>query len=385
MKRVLLVALLVLGILGGACTRSVPSTQVAPTSAPARGAAPAKAAWEQKWETTVDGARKEKTLVLYGEITPQQRDALLAFQSKYGIDMEFVIGKGNEIVARWTAENGAGINSVDVFHLSPGPGINLLKPKNALARIDQYFILPEVTDTKIWPQGQLPFVDAADKTMLMLNYSYTSYTAVNTDLIKEGQIKSLKDLLKPEFKEKIVFFDPAIFSASTAWVVYLVKDIYGLDAAKDYLRQFAANRPVVTRDAVQQLEWLARGKYPVAVGVSHAAVSDYKAKGLPVTIHRFSEGGGINPGSGLVEAPPAPAHPNATALYINWLLTAEGQAAFNKGFGSAPVRLGVTIEGIDPAKVPLPGEKLFVFDEDHFKFQPEAVNIAREVMGDLLR
>ena len=83
--------------------------------------------------------------------------------------------------------------------------------------------------------------------------------------------------------------------------------------------------------------------------------------------------------------PSKPAHPNATIVMVNWLLTAEGQKVFSKGFGLPASRQGVVVEGLDPNTLPLPGEKILSYGEDDILRQAEALTIAREVFAPLMK
>lgn len=342
--------------------------------------------WQKKWDATLAAAKQEGTLTMYGEINPELRDAFIkGFENKYGIKIEFVIGKSAELSARWEREHAAGVNQVDVFLMGGGSSILAMKPKGAFAPLEPYFILPEVSDPKGWRDGKVGFLDAA-KTVIPLNAAYTTYVATNTELVKPGQLSSYRDLLKPEWKGKVVLLDPSFPGAGAGWATFLITKAFpgGLEAGKDYLRQFAATRPEITRDVRIQVEWVAKGKYAVGVGVQHATVSEFKAAGAPVSIQRFVEGGNINPASGCLEVPPAPVHPNATAVFVNWVLTRDGQKFFNQGFGSPSVRTDVTVEGIDPSKSAQPEDKAYMTDEDFFVTQGVAMTVSKEIFGDQL-
>ncbi len=339
--------------------------------------------WQKRWDETLAAARKEGTLMVYGEVNPELEATLRRFEQRYGIKMQVVFGKSNEIATRWERERVAGLNLVDVFHTAPvlGP---YMKNKKGWGPLEPNLILPEVADPKVWPEGRVPFLDK-EKTIIVLNGAYTSYVAYNTELVKEGQLKSYRDLLKPEWKGKIVFFDPTLMSASSGWTTFMMTDIYGLEGGKAYLRDFAANNPTIIKDARLIVEWVARGKYPIGVGTGHAVVSQFKANGAPIRMARFQEGGSINPGSGAIEISVNPPHPHAAAIYINWLLTDEGQAAAAQGMAAPPLRLGVNVAGVDPAKRPQPGEKFFITNETYFKTQAMAIDFAREAFKNQLR
>lgn len=371
---VLAVSFLVIWGLGS--PQSATSAQKPAAASAAKSAATGVPGWQKRWDETLAAAKKEGTLVIYGEVNPELEQKLRLFEQKYGIKMQVVFGKSNEIATRWERERVAGLNIVDVFHTAPvlGP---YMKSKKGWGPLEPHFILPEVTDAKAWPDGRMPFLDS-EKTIIVLNGAYTSYVAYNTDLVKEGQLKSYRDLLKPEWRGKIVFFDPTLMSASSGWTTFMMTDIYGLEGGKAYLRDFAATDPAIIKDARLIVEWVARGKYPIGVGTGHAIVSQFKASGAPIKMARFQEGGSINPGSGAIEISVTPPHPNAAAIYINWLLTDEGQTAAAQGMAAPPLRLGINVEGVDPDKRPQPKERFFITNETYFKTQSLAIDFAKE-------
>lgn len=343
--------------------------------APAREAA-TRPEWQQRWDDTLAAARKEGKLAVYGGINPAAVRALTdAFRQKYGIELDFLIGRGSEIAVKYKTEQSAGINIPGAFTMSPS-----FQPQGFFAPIEPYLVLPEVKDPKAWLGGRVPYMDE-EKTMIMLNRGYTSYTAVNTDMVKEGQIKSLPDLLKPEWKGKVTLFYPGMPSAAAAWATFVLTKAYDWQKGTDYLRQFAATAPVITQNAHQHVEWIARGKYAVAIGAQQAATTDFIKAGAPVGIIRWQEGGMINTASGNLEVPHKPANPNAATVFINWLLTKEGQTIFAGTFGNPSWRADVSTAEIDPSRIPLPGEKLFADDLEFYEQQAKAMQLARQIFA----
>ncbi len=338
---------------------------------------------KQRWDKVVADARKEGKLMIYGELDPDSWRLIAAsFGKKYGIQVEWVAGKSAEISKRYLSERDAGLNLVDVFHQGGGTVINFMKPKNAFVPLDPYLILPEVRDPRAYLSDKVPYLDR-DKNAIALIASYTSYVAINTTQIKEGDLKSYKDLLDPKWKGKVVVYDPALASAGAGWASFMIGKAYGREEGVKFLRAFAATNPEMIRDVRQQVEWVARGKYAIGVGTQHATVSNFKSDGAPISIPRFVEGGCINPASAFVELPHKPPHPNAATLYLNWILSAEGQAVMGQGMSSPPIRKGVTVTGIDPIKMPLPGEKVYLTDEDFFKTQGVAMKLCKDIFAPL--
>jgi len=343
---------------------------------PGAWASSSRADWEVKWDETVAAAKKEGKLVIYSGINPEAAQALKgAFSQKYGIQLDFMLGRGAELAAKYKTEQTAGLNIPGAFNLAPS-----LKPQGFFAPLEAYLILPEVKDPKAWIGGKVPFMDK-EKTILMLNRGYTSYVTINTQLVKEGQIKTLTDLLKPEWKGKVTFFDASIPSAGAGWSTFVLTKIYGWEKGTQFLKQFAATEPAITRDTRQQVEWVAKGKYAIAVGAQQGATTDFIKVGAPVDIIRWQEGGMINTASGLLEVPAKPENPNAATVFINWIMTKEGQAVFAKSFGNPSWRLDVPTDGIHPSRIPLPGEKLFVDDMEFYQQQMKAQKLAKEIFA----
>ncbi len=347
-----------------------------PTSAPEKPTAGPVAAWQKKWDDTLAAAKKEGKVVVYGEVNPETRASLAAFEKKYGIEAEYVIGKSAELATKWDSERRGGLNLADVFIVGGGTSILSLKPLKAMGSLEPYVILPEVSDPKAWPGGKIPFLDK-DKMVVPLNGAYTSYITVNTDLVKPGQLKSYQDLLKPEYKGKMVLYDATIGGGGGGWVTFIITDAYGPEKGKEYMTKFAAMEPAITKDVRQQVEWLAKAKYSIGIGAYNPLISEFRAQGAPLDMLHFVEGGNINPMSGCLEVSVTPAHPNAAALFINWMLTAEGQKAFMAGYKSPPARLDVPPTGVDPINLPIPGEKAFFTGENFYLTQGEAQKLAK--------
>lgn len=335
------------------------------------------------WDKTVAAAKKEGKLVIYAELDPDTRQALTSvFGKKFGIQLEFVAGKSAEISKRYLSERGAGLHLVDVFHMGAGTAVNFMKPQKAFVPLEPFLLLPEVKEKSAYLFGEVPYLDK-ERMALALIAPYTSYMAVNTTTVKDGELKSYKDLLNPKWKGKVILYDPAIPSAAAGWAAFMIGKAYGLEEGTNFLKAFAATEPVMIKDVRQQVEWVARGKYAIGVGAQHAEISNFKMLGLPIFMQRFVEGGNINPASAFIERPANPPHPNAATVYLNWVLTDEGQKTVAEGMSSPPIRKGITVKGIDPMKIVKPGEKVFFTDEEFYHLQGKAIELAKKIFAAL--
>ncbi len=86
-----------------------------------------------------------------------------------------------------------------------------------------------------------------------------------------------------------------------------------------------------SRNIRQTTDWFARGKFALCLGCKD--ISAAKKQGLPVDsfdTRGWKEGGGLNTNPGTLSLINRAPHPNAAKLFINWLLSRDGQMAFQK-------------------------------------------------------
>ncbi len=342
--------------------------------------APAKAAWIEKWDKMVKAAKDEGSVRIYTSQSPDIRTQLSnAFKQKYGIDVEFVTARTPEIAQKVVSERRAGLYLADGFIGGSSLQVLMLKPSGLLEPIEPALIDPEVANPKLWRDNQIPFFDG-DHTSIGFSAAYKRYIYINTEVVKPGDISSYRDLLKPQWKGKIALDDPNMGGSGTYWVTVL-SYLWGQEGAKSYLRDFQKQDVAVVRDIRQLAEWVARGKYPVAVALRTEVVQNFKIAGAPVTSVEKNEGGLISAGGGGIGLASKAAHPNAALLFVNWLLSKEGQAVFAKAGAVPSARTDVSTEGLDPDLFPPAGEKPFREDEKWIAESAKAADIFNEVFG----
>ena len=78
------------------------------------------------------------------------------------------------------------------------------------------------------------------------------------------------------------------------------------------------------------------------IGLSYYSYAPFIKAGLPIkTLPRVKEGIYGTGGSGNLAVIKAPAHPNSTKVFVNWLLGREGQEVTSRTLGQATRRLDV--------------------------------------------
>ena len=310
-----------------------------------------------RWAAVLQAAKGEGALVVYSTANPATKQALTkAMKDKYGIAVDFIVSRGEEQVQRIKTEYQAGIYQGDVL-LTGGATLQLnLKPTGTMAVLDSTLILPEVADPALWRGRRLPFLDKEHQIIGFVNKS-GSHVAVNLDALKPEDIKSYHDLVDPKWKGKIIVDDPTVTGSGDAFAL-LTMALFGTEKGKEYLQQISKQDLVVLRDKRLVVEWLARNKYPIAIGPDTQTFSEFRAKGAPIAYLKLSEGRNSSASGGCLALLKRAPHPNASLVFINWLLSREGQAIFQKAFGAPSARLDVDLSNIDPAFIPQEGEKL---------------------------
>lgn len=322
--------------------------------------------WKADWEATVKAAEKEGQLVIYG---PRGRDQEVLYGEVFAkafpkIRVQYTPGRLSQMISRLMAEQRAGVRQVDLLLGGTDVLLGTFKDKGLLQPIRPLLVLPEVLDPSAWFKGKLLFADNEEKYIAMYR-AVPYYTAcINTNLIKAGELKSYWDLVNGKFKGKIASQD---FSSGSArnqmYVIYIREDL-----GPKYLRRlFGEMEITISRNVVQLGDWLAQGKFAIALG--GVDCPDLAAKGLPVA-PIFLEGlaavgAGNDPASMLANAP----HPNASKVFLNWILSREGQMAFQKLTKENSLRIDIPKDGIVDPDLLLDPKRQYLFTglEEHKK------------------
>ncbi len=370
-----------------ACTQ--PSAPAPQQTATPSSKAPAAAAtgWEQQWNSTLARARNEGTVNVYASWSPKVRTALAAaFNRKFGLNAEFTpLGSGSAVVAKAETEMRSGLFVADAFGAGNPSLLNTLKPAGLLQSMKPVLVLPEVTDGKVWLTGSVPFTD--DEGMAISMIGNVQRTVVyNTSLVQEGEITSYKDLLKPQYKGKITLRDPSITGSGNAVVSHLGHSVWSEAEAVDFLRKLLRDQQaVLQRDYRLQVESVARGKYSIALAPQLSQVAEFIEVGAPLKFAMVEEDNRMTAEAGALAMPVKPAHPNAAAVFVNWLLTKEGQSIFAPNFGGPSTRTDASREGINPILMPIAGKKYFGESVDALAARAKWLELAKKVMDETVK
>jgi ABC-type glycerol-3-phosphate transport system substrate-binding protein len=143
----------------------------------------------------------------------------------------------------------------------------------------------------------------------------------------------------------------------------------------------------LSRDDRQAMDWLAVGKFPLCLFCGD--IETARAQALPVeefNTTKWKESPAIYSGSnGTVTLMNNAPHPNAARLFINWLLSREGQASFQKIMNTPDLvmesmRVDIPKEPIAPEKRRAAGVNYIVMDTPERSDQAPVGKLLREII-----
>ena len=302
-------------------------------------AAEQKVASQSDYEKTIAAAKKEGTVVVAIPPVAELRKQLeTAFKEKFGIDIELVPAPGPANANRIASEQKAGVRYFDALVVGTGTAVTLAHD-GMLEPIEPNMILPEVKDPKNWWGGHIWEDNVSTRRFL---YSFIAEVGTgglwyNPTLAKPEELRSFDYFLNPKWKGKIGLSDPRVpGSGQSLWS--FLWEIKG----EAYLKKLVQQDLFVSRDLRQVADALAKSKLAISIGAGHSQYEPFLKSGLPVKqLPTPAEGLPASNGFGIVGIVKNPPHPNGAKLFINWLLSKEGQDLYGKVMKSSTRRLDV--------------------------------------------
>jgi iron(III) transport system substrate-binding protein len=301
----------------------------------------------------------------------------IPFEAKYGIRVEFTGSPGPTFPPQVQAERNAGQYLWDIYVGGTTTGLNALIPMGALDPLEPALILPEVKDPSNW-RGGFEWLEEG-KRMLTMTPSKSGQLFVNPNITDPNRFTSYRDLLAPEWKGKLIAHDPTIGGPGGAtFTFFYIHPQLG----PNFIRELAAQDLTIFRDFRQGVDAIARGRALVSVG-GVDQIEPFIHQGLPITIvdpRKLREGTRYEGGIGNVGIFNRPSHPNAARVYVNWLLSQEGQTHFTGATGYISARLDVRTDHTFDWRVAAPGETLIgTATKEGIAKRDEALPLLREL------
>jgi iron(III) transport system substrate-binding protein len=255
----------------------------------------------------VDAAKKEGgKVILYTSLETFTADAIkAAFEKKTGLQMEYWRGGSTEVLDRVLSEHRVGKPVFDVVAIT-GDHMRLMANEGAIGKYQS-------------PSFKA-FAKEAIDPVLGARYRNIMYGVIyNKSMLKaEEYPKTLQDLVKPEYRGKLVMPHPTGHTLTTQWLASLDK-IMPKQRAEKFIHDLAAAKPVFAESIVPAADKVGSGE--VAIGITFARfILTYNKQGASLDYVR--DYNMLGDGQYINIAAKAP-RPNAGRALIDFFLDEE--------------------------------------------------------------
>jgi iron(III) transport system substrate-binding protein len=304
--------------------------------------APKALAQAGKAADLVQAAKKEGKLRIV--VYPSIRPAAEAFEKKYGVKVEGTYVGDPDILRKVSTESQAGIFATDVFTTSTGPSGSHLNKWTMPYTPAGFEKVADVKKALPSDWNQIPM------------FNHVVGVLYQKDLVPPTLVpRSIHDLVKPEFKGKIISRTPWLGSN---YIVHILSYFtwFGKDWNKweDYYRRLRDN--IGRYDASFPKLHFSVGlkEFSMAIYTLTYTSSLWGGQYPGIAYSTFKEGGIWWPNMAAIHKNAG--HPNASKLFVNFLVSEEGQKLFADG-GNLPANKDVPPK--PEIKEALRGVKLF--------------------------
>ena len=284
---------------------------------------PASAGYEE--------AKKEGSAVLYTSLNLEDSQPLVdAFSAKYpGIRVEVNRQGSSTLVTKILTERRVGKRDNADLVLTGADSLDLMLMETPT--IFQKYSSPER------PPEDRGLYSGVYFTILTIAYNSRMVTGADVP-------KRYTDLLRDRWKGKA-----AVNLNNFGWV-YAMLDFFGQDKGMDYLRKFAALNPRPGRGTTLMVQqWLGGGEVELALPLNHDGIKKFSEKGLTVDWARLEDP--LYADLHTIGISGMAPHPNAAKLFVDYILSKEGQTVMAKS-GSSVLRDDISVkDDIDRKKI----------------------------------
>jgi ABC-type Fe3+ transport system substrate-binding protein len=276
----------------------------------------------QSGDALIAKAKAEKEVVYYTELIVDQivRPLAAAFERKYGIKVTYWRGDSQAAGLRLALEHKASRTQADVWSTASGIGALI-----AGGLIERFAI---ANASALGAQFRDPGGYWVATNMIVIG------AAVNTGLIAErDRPQSLADLLAPKLRDQMVWKQNDI---TGAWgFIGNVLATLGEERGLSYLRKLnGQNIAPVAASTRAILDGVIGGEHALVLGVSAHNAEISRQAGAPVAWLPLGAAWATPHTIGVTNAAP---HPNAARLFVDFVVSKEGQEIFRKA-GYLPAR-----------------------------------------------
>jgi len=270
-----------------------------------------------------EGAKKEREIVFYTSLSLTDYPKILPhFEKAYPfIKTNTYRSTPSGVFTRVETEARAGRHAVDVVGSAPVEMWQLKQRKHSAAYLspEQKALPPGSRDPEGYWQG-------FEVTPLV--------TAFNTKQVPGADApRTYQDLLNPRWKGRI-----SLGTEEYTWFNILLESMGGKKGA-EYMQALAKQElQMPGSSSVMRVQLMLAGESAIALAARGRRVTDYKQQGAPIDFRIMDPYGGEPNFVALMQRS---THPHAALLFIDWILSEEGQTRMVEAAGRISIRKGI--------------------------------------------
>jgi iron(III) transport system substrate-binding protein len=273
------------------------------------------------WDKVVKAAEDEGTVNFYTAFNENVVAQITDGFSKAFPKIKVVANRKTSslLLQQFEGEQRGGVPGADVLTTSSPSQIKDGCSKGTFAKVAD-----DITadDENKWPK------DSFDGCAAITSTAFYQIWWNTEKLSENDRPKSWEDLLDPKFAGKKMIINSPAITNSYVWMMTVAKDKFG----DDFLKKLGQQEPVWGESSEQAEQRVAAGEALVSLGGTKDGGQALIDKGLPLNGFIPDPCMGTERTAGVVANAP---HPNAARVFMNWLMTPEGQAVAAKGVASA--------------------------------------------------
>ncbi len=334
------------------------------------------------WDATLAKA-KTQTLVMVNQGGPGFDKTIEAFTKKFGIKVDATVARPTVILPRVKTEQANGQYLWDMWWATTSNMTGSAAPAGMLQKFDDFLILPEVKDIANWRHPNYIYGDAGHMVFTHA-HEVTASAYRNLDIVPEVNTDTIDGLLDPRLKGKVIVRDASQTNAGSS----ALAPLYKVKGAAFVTRFLTEQEPRVLDNPQQIDSTIMRGGAAVAFGMQFFAyagcVKDGGCKNVKPIPHLAAVS---SRGFAIFRNAP---NPEATKIFVNWVLSKEGQELFVRewaaGNDSGAVSMRKDVEPHPLHKQDLPdftraNDYVWVHTDEGAKEVDAVVKIFKETVG----
>jgi ABC-type Fe3+ transport system substrate-binding protein len=281
--------------------------------------------WKAEWDKTVAAAKKEGQIIVDVTANPSWQRYITERWAKDYPEIKMSVSSldTSSFIMRIRQERSSGKFLWDASAAGVS-GPLIMAREGILDPLRDEFILPEVKDEAVWGGWDQAFFDKTHRYVFAIG-AYLKMPFYNAKIVPPDKVKSLKldALLDPTYAGKVYWHAPWVRGSgrSFAWMLYRT---FG----EEKLGRFIKDQKVVFLQSQNEMvERMARGQVAMGIGPAYQGMLEpFRVAGVEVYARPFGNSPDVAemaPGGFNLNIYNKRPHPNATRVFVNWILSKD--------------------------------------------------------------